>query len=478
MVILILLVIPLDLEAKTFSLNEAIAAESQLAEVFEPTLPPVPETTKRYSLLDRLASKPKLKLKSLLKKDYTDAKKISPLKYRKAFQIKSPLRPKRLNLVQQAKYKRKNQSAKREINGNDKLKQKYIPFLKSLSMLFDNLLNSDTSESREVRTKKFKRNRYYSGENEVPCDCASSATGKTSAEPREKAITSAAPPSLEIAIDAADSAAAETAPTTTDNSATRNFGTFRQHKDIPVLLARNTPSSGRDHNGLSERSGATLHRNLEGDITGDHGHREHVATFREKGLRATRNETNTDDVARNGTSGFRYTGAPGLRLTRVPPGGHTADKDSETEASNDSVRENWFEARRNETASPKPVPESFRRLRGFVPDEISLHSEPVQPEEVRKESHFSFPNYSAGYKRVPDKNVTFTAEDTTVREGNETMKQVDLKETNHTKNVKKNSPVVIIYDGYSVTRDKNGINKYSETTIRIHSKNQGLQKIS
>lgn len=338
-------------------------------------------------------------------------------------------------------------------------------------MLFDNLLNSDASESREIKTKKFKRNRYYSGENEVPCDCASSNTGKTSAEPREEAITSAAPPSLEIAIDAADSAIAETAPAATYHPTPRNFGTFRQHKDIPVLLTRDTPSPGRDNHGLSTRSGTTHHRHFERNITRDHGHHEHVAPLREKGFRTKSNETNTNGVARNGTSGFRYTRAPRLRITRVPAGGNTTGKGSETKSSNDSFRENWVETGRNETASPKPVPESFRRLRGFLPDdEISVHSESLQPEEIRKESIFSFANNSTSYKRIPDENVTFTAEDTTVREGYETMTLEDLKVANHTESIRKNSPAVIIYEGYSVTRDKNGLNKYSETTIRIHSK--------
>nr|XP_021187523.2 uncharacterized protein LOC110374224 [Helicoverpa armigera] len=423
------------LEAKTISLNEVITAESNQKEAFETTLPPKTEGIgKRLPLIKRLKSTSRIKdfLKSGVSLDHSAIRghTLSPLKYRKTFLIKSPLRPRKLNLLQKSRYKRKNQSAKREISGNESLKQKYIPLLKSLSMLFDNLLNSDESESYERKTKKFKRNRFYSEETfNVPIKLTSESDyGSLETKSQEKTITVSTPFTTETSPSPKIATTAEAASKTANSTATRNFGTFRQHKNIPLLLTRNTFSNRRVDNGVSKKSGASLHGDIERNITRHYGDYEHAAGVRENVSSTEDDEKNTYSDTRSSTGSFRHprpTGH-GNNTGLFQRGIRTVSEDKTKNASvNDSLGENQFKNRRNETKSPRILQKSVRRLRGFASEDSDHITEHLKPKEIREEGDSDVTYINAGYQRITDGGSTVTKEDQKVRQRNETMKQVD-----------------------------------------------------
>ncbi|XP_047022478.1 uncharacterized protein LOC124631887 [Helicoverpa zea] len=423
------------LEAKTISLNEVITAESNQKEAFETTLPPKTEGIgKRLPLIKRLKSTSRIKdfLKTGLSLDHSAIRghTLSPLKYRKTFLIKSPLRPRKLNLLQKSRYKRKNQSAKREISGNESLKQKYIPLLKSLSMLFDNLLNSDESESYERKTKKFKRNRFYSEETfNVPIKLTSESDyGSLEPKSQEKTITVSTPFATETSPSPKIATTAEAASKTANFTATRNFGSFRQHKNIPLLLTRNTFSNRRVDNGVSKRSGTSLHGDIERNITGHYGDYEHAAGVRENVSSTENDEKNTYSDTRSSTGSFRHPrpSGHGNNTGLFQRGIRTVSEDKTKNASvNDSLGENQFKNRRNETKSPRILQKSVRRLRGFASEDNDHITEHFKPKEIREEGDSDVTYIDTGYQRITDGGSTVTKEDQKVRQRDETMKQVD-----------------------------------------------------
>ncbi|KAJ8733295.1 hypothetical protein PYW08_001593 [Mythimna loreyi] len=100
------------LEAKTISLNDVITAESQHKQAFESTLParPTASSSKSYSLFQRLRTSPSRILKSLESSFLRDHRLLggnilSPLTYKKTYLIKSPLKPRKLKLIQKSRYK-------------------------------------------------------------------------------------------------------------------------------------------------------------------------------------------------------------------------------------------------------------------------------------------------------------------------------------------------------------------------------------
>ncbi|CAH1647136.1 unnamed protein product [Spodoptera littoralis] len=466
------------LEAKTISLNELIAAELQQKEAFETTFPPKPAviTRKRPYLIK--APRPFARIKQILDSGLSIVNKpfegsiLSPLKYKKTYLIKSPLKPKKLKLLQKSRYKHKNQSTKREINGNEKLKQKYIPLLKSLSMLFDNLLNSDASESYEVKTKKFKRHRFYSEETFEDISSAEQPKPEFSKKYSQKTTVTVTPTTtIEVSVTAETPTTAATTSTTTDNTATRDFSTIRRNKNLPVLLARDTCSGRRNDNGICEGSSATLHGNIEGNITRHYRNHEHVSRCAENDSCTEDGEKNTDRDTRDSARSSGFAGLVGNRNNTglIQRGsGTNSENVSKIETTDDGLRENQFEIGRNETTGGRILQESLRRLRGFSED-INKTTEPVQSKEVHEEN-VNVTHDIASYQRVADGGGSIAKENKKIREGNERMTLIDsLNLAISSSTPKKKAPVVMIYDGYSIARHKNGENKFSEKSIRLHS---------
>ena len=336
-------------------------------------------------------------------------------------------------------------------------------------MLFDNLLNSDSSESFEVKTKKYKRNRFYSEEAfKIPLGTHRS---DFVTESQEETVTFSPTSTTAPQIITEAPTTTEATSTTTNIITTRDFSTFRQDKNIPVLLPRNTSSGWRDDHGIGERSGATLHGNIEGNITRYHGDHEHDTGRGEDGSYAEDNEKNTHGLTRNGVRGLRFpgpTGHIGLLLGRNRTNTET---ESQTQATDDHNRENQFKNRRNETKSGRILQEPIRRLRGFVSKDFNKNTEFVQPQEVREESVVNVTHDNASYQRITDGNGPVAEENQKVRKGNETVMALNSLNftTNHSSTPKKKSPVMMIFDGYSIVKHKNGQNKFAEKSIRIHS---------
>lgn len=378
-----------------------------------------------------------------------------------------------MKLLQKSRYKRKNQSTNREINGNEKLKQKYIPLLKSLSMLFDNLLNSDASESYEVKTKKFKRHRFYSEETFEDISSAEQSKPKyTKTNSQKKTVTVTPTATTEVSTTTETPTTAAPASTTADNTTPRDFSTVRRNKNIPVLLARDTCSGRRNDNGICEGSSASLHGNIEGNITRHHRNHEHVSRCAENDSCTEDGEKNTDRDTRNGSGRSGFAGPVGDRINTglIQRGsGTNSENDTKIETTDDSLRENQFQIGRNETKGGRILQESLRRLRGSTPEDIDKTTEPVQPKEVHEEN-INVTHDIAGYQRVADGGGSITKENQKIREGNERMTLIDsLNLAISSSTPKKKAPLVMIYDGYSIARHKNGENKFSEKSIRLHS---------
>lgn len=338
-------------------------------------------------------------------------------------------------------------------------------------MLFDNLLNSDSSESYEVKTKKYKRNRYYSEEAfKIPLGTFRSDSGIT--ESQEETVTVSST-STTTPITTKTSTTTEATSTTANIITTRDFSTFRQNKNIPVLLPRNTSSGKRDDHGISEGSRTTLHGDIERNITRHHGDHEHDTGCGEDDSCTADDEKNTHGVTRNGVRGFRLPRPIGLRNDTGLLGTNTTntENDSQTKITDDHNRENQFKNRRNETKGGRILQEPFRRLRGFVSKDINKSAELIQPEEIGEESVVNVTHDNASYQRITDGDGPITEENQEVRAGNETMMTMDSLDftTSPVSTPNKKSPVMMIFDGYSIVKHKNGQNKFAEKSIRIHS---------
>ncbi|XP_075971772.1 uncharacterized protein LOC142973699 [Anticarsia gemmatalis] len=451
---------------KRISLSEITSGESQEEQPRKYSTRKFTGLSKRFPLFERLISSSKskgFKADKIIPED----KKISPLQYRKTFQIKSPLKPAKLKYTPGSRFKRRNQSKKREISGNEHLKQKYIPLLKSLSMLFDNLLNTDESQSHEITTKKYKRNRFYSEERfENSWERSDkSIPDVTQFRSPKKTTTSSPPLSFEISSNAEDLSPGND----------HDQRSFRSNKIIPVLLSRNTSGFRRNNNGISKRSGTTHNRYFERNIAGDHGDHEHNTGCGENESCAESNEKDTNSVTRDDASGIRHSRTDGIRnSTRNSKDRKTTNNFSQNENTDDNNRQNQFEAGRDAIEGEKLLREPVRELRGHTSeDEITADRlpEPIRAEEIRKESVFGTTHNSSSDKRITHESSPLATKDEKIRSRNETVIVIERnsRNGNNIKHSGKKSPVVMIFDGYSVTRDKNGENKITGKTIHIHS---------
>ncbi|CAH2071146.1 unnamed protein product, partial [Iphiclides podalirius] len=174
--------------AKPFSLNEAIAEEvrgkqsldtsSQSAGILtqqEPTSPVIiPKVQSSKAGVNSVPDN-----------------KIPSLQYKRTFKIRTPIKPKRLKRQQKLFYRNKNKTAKGAIESDEIFNSKYIPLLKSLTLLFDHILNTDTSESYELATNENEKHDRISENNEAQCSCT--FTPNTNAEKLESQETTTTP---------------------------------------------------------------------------------------------------------------------------------------------------------------------------------------------------------------------------------------------------------------------------------------------
>lgn len=357
-------------------------------------------------------------------------KKISPLKYRKTFQIKSPLKPKRVKHSLRTRYKRKNQLNKREIDEHALLNQKYIPLLRSLGMLFDNILGTDSRESLEEKRHKKKRIRYdVEGDIDISCQCPRQREFNARSGSEEEAVTSSETIASEIAVTAEASAA------TTDNSPVSNIRSFRQHKNVPILPPRNTSSTRRNNNGFGERSRTAHNGSVERYISGNYGDSEHNSERGQEQSDAFSNEKYTDSNSRDDAGGTATRAAIRDREFRnyTKEVEENDGKDSKVEAEENLSKNREYFAKfngpyklktaRNEAKSRKFLPKPFRRQREFVFNEKVIDfAESVQTEDINKKGIISITHDSSSDQRLLDGDGSNSTENQKADARTETVK--------------------------------------------------------
>lgn len=337
-------------------------------------------------------------------------------------------------------------------------------------MLFDNLLE-DSSESTELRSKR-KQVRYYTDTSEILCPCSSKSNAATDSE--KTADTSAETLSDEAPFTEASSETPHPTPPS-------HFRGFRQNKNIPLLLPRNTDSGRRDDNGFRERSGAAHYGSAEGNIPRNHGDSEHGTGDGSHKSDASDDEEDPGRHSRNYVGSFR----PGRRIrdreTSHVPRKRTKERDDEGDAILKSTegegtlerprgnldklkREDKQQIRRDEAESAELLSAPVGRLRGFLPaDKVDLSESKLE----KSESHIE-QTYTSD-QRLTDRDGPITEENKETSTGHETVELNNIP-TVQPASLKTKNPVVFIIDGYSVTRSKNGENKLNEKKIHIYSK--------
>lgn len=389
------------------------------------------------------------------------------MKYRKAFQIKSPSKPKKYRHLLKPRNKRKNLTTKREIRNNEHFDKKYIPLLRNIGMLFDNILSSGSSEDYDSGKNKYKRTPINSDDDDVICTCVS----KSESKDRNKSVqkTSSTAPAYEIQTEAVSSIITTTTPAY--NTSDDHISSFRWNKNISILPTRNPVGLRRNNYRLRERSSPAPDRGDSGHFTGDHGDNEHYTIRRQKYSHAEYNEQDTnsytrDDASSNG-SGDRYrTHFKNAEIDRgtdknvyseefLLPANETFENDTRHVYEHEGKTQ--FEIRRNETKSAVLLPQFTERLRGSKPEEknSSLRTAETNEEDVEL-------NY-AGNKRFIVRDGAVASENQEISRTDKTVNQRNFPNSTFP------GKLVMIFDGYSVARDVNGENKLTEKAIHIHS---------
>lgn len=289
-------------------------------------------------------------------------------------------------------------------------------------MLFDNILGTDSGESIE-KTKHKKRIRYYPvGDDDLSCKCA--RQGKSHAKPKseEETVTFSKALAFEVAV------TTEAAAETTHNPSAGNIRSLRQHKNVPLLLSRNTSGTRRNNYGHSERSRATHNGSAERNISGNNGDSEHNSKREQEQFYAESDEDHTDSDSRNDASRVRTRGA-----VRGREYGNNSEEVYENGAISQDETENFWESRedttqyngtyklkteRDKAKSGKLLSKPIRRQRGFLSND---KSESIQPEEIEKESIVSISHDSTGDQRVVDGDGPLSSENKKAYAGTETV---------------------------------------------------------
>ncbi|CAG4993546.1 unnamed protein product [Parnassius apollo] len=406
-------------------------------------------------------------------------KKISSLKYRKTFQINTPIKPQRLKRQQKLHYKRKNKTSKRAIDSNELFNSKYIPLLKSLSILFDNFLHTRSSESYEITRNKFERNYQHSEDDDVQCTC-SIKPNRAFRRLTSKQTTTAPISTFTTEISNVFKAIAPTDTTTAPPYYTTNshINGFKWNTDIPLLFTRNPTGSRRDDNGIRKGSSATNYRSVERYISRNNGDNEHnagsaenatISQYYEEYSNSTpRNDSNSNGsirrISRNGNN-TRYSEVRGSTAQTII---FTTEKNAFEKPRGHNVTykgENKLKARRYKTENAVSISDIDPGLRRYtIQGETHEITKPTLAYKNDEESHFNVKFNGPSNKRFLDRNGTYTTENQKVRGTDEAiMSSIQFDTT------KNKMPLVMIIDGYSVARDVNGENKLNEKTIHIHS---------
>lgn len=407
------------------------------------------------------------------------------------------MKPRTLKFVQKPRHKRRYKSIKRETYRNEKLNKKYIPLLRSLSDLFDDMLPSDSGESSDTERSQNKlRLNKHKDENKSSCTCnqksrttnpksSKETTAPTTISTKESTIIEAAITPTEIPS------------TTPDNAAHSDVSDLRSNSDVSLLLTRDTISSGRDDSRLSEGSSSTHHTSTEGNFSRDNGNSERDTAYRKDRSSSTNYETTPYSDPRKYASGRGFEsesfeggrgfmGGRGLRGerdgTRSPvyreaqeTNENVKNKDAVGHFRRDSTKskgETELEMGRDEAESTTHIPQFVSGFGGFGPmGEIGQKSQSLQPKEIYKKSVLGVADDNSSDKQIFDGDSTYTAENKKTGEANATV--ISIKDLSNPKimlqSPKQHAPYVTIIDGYSVARDKNGSNKLAEQSIRFHS---------
>ncbi|KPJ03721.1 hypothetical protein RR46_04333 [Papilio xuthus] len=472
----------LDLEAKPFSLNEAIDEEVRGKQSLQTT--PRSNSAAIFKVESKKDRLPVLSRNIFFSEPYlrkASPKKPSSVQYKKTFKIRPPIRPNRLKRQQRLLNKFKNRTTERSIDSYEAINHKYIPLFKSLSLLFDNFLNVDGSDSYETSTRnEYRRNYQYSKDDHEP-KCVCTITSNANIEETQSTETTIAS-SSSIPTEIPNEqivASAEATAAPTDYTTAGYIRSVKRNKNIPVLLARNTASPGRDYNGVSEGSNSTIHGSIERYLTGDNGDNECVSGNEERESIAQYYEehsysTPRDHASSIGSSGGISRNRNGTRNTKT---GRSIDKSIITtseENAHEKLRrnvdllkgKNKFKTGEYETKSTTAIPNDNSGLRRNANKKIQV-TEPTVTDEDCEESDFGVTVISSDDKRFLDRNGAHTKENQKVRRTNEAVTSRFPFNTMATVNNK--VPVVTIFDGYSVAKDFNGENKLTEKAILIHA---------
>ncbi|XP_063360605.1 uncharacterized protein LOC134649707 [Cydia amplana] len=439
---------------KIFSLKDLFATEKSSAkDRIESLLSKTPGgglRLHRSKFLPTLSHKPFESAENI----FSLARTISPLKFRKRFEIRSPLKPKKIKYSFTPRLKRRNQSTKREADENAVFNHRYIPLIKRIGLLVDGILSPDSSESIEpVRRRKPRRNPKLPGKH---ADLASSES-----KPQKKTVT--APTTVPPETPDTQDPTTETPDTTTYTTPFSDVYTLRPDTDLPLPSTRNTSSNRRDDNGVSERSSTPFHGDTERHIARNNGSDEYNPSGRKQTYSPSNEEDSCSptrvDKCRDGYStGTRYRN-------------NINKTEEETENSTHSfVRGNDTDTKatlqiRGETLQ---IPRDVRRL-PRLPDKVFIvDAEPVPAQKSGEESFVDVAHDHASAERGPDGNGTAPAEDQRLRQVIQGLIPInDILDPNFLNQRTQDNHVVAIFDGYSVARDINGRNKLTEKSIRI-----------
>ncbi|XP_059046026.1 uncharacterized protein LOC131841723 [Achroia grisella] len=397
---------------------------------------------------------------------------IYPFKNKKKFQIRSPLRPKKLKT--KLRNKRKDQAIDRNIHENDETNQKYIPLLRNLGMLFDTLIKSNTSDTTEIAERIQSHKSFTNDRRRMVCTCGLASHFEE--EPLSKETTTVTSQAIATTIKKITKTTAKTAP----NTSMGDFGIIRQNKNISLLPSRDTSSGWRDNNGHSKRSRSTFHRSTARNIPRNNGNSKCNTRVRENESYTKSHEENSNCITRNYASGHELRRRNGNDARNTGNNRTETDEKFEKDENTNELftadkykKYDKHEIRGNETESSNSISEHDRGLRGFHSKIfISNNTESLQSEKSYEKSKYHVTHNHTSYKRVPNGNGTATTDVEEAYTEHETV--ISIKDLSNLTLALQSAPqgklpVVTIFDGYSVARDINGQNRLLEQSIHIHS---------
>ncbi|CAF4766978.1 unnamed protein product [Pieris macdunnoughi] len=375
--------------SKTFSLNDAIAAEEKYKS-------PKNLVHQIFILFSgSFLSSDRLQAFEAHRQNIRDIGKslsrtlFSPLKYRqpfaKPFQIKSPPKPKAFKRprIGGLNIEKPTQQAKRQLQDED-INEDYIPIFKSLSIILDNILEPDSREGTVPRNKYRRTNRNRLETNDVVCNCAlRSTTDVNVPDPYQEAAAAATFISTEVETES------RSPPITTAKThrfAHHNIGNIRRNQNVPALPPRNTSGIGRNDSGVHEGRSAPDIRNDERSFARNNGDHEHDTGDRNISSDTENSEENTNNDTRYSSSSLEprsgFQGGDGTFSRDADGKRNTIDEqiDAPVNFKGNIPRyeeKNKLANRTIQTESPIPVSKLTTRLQRI---------EPQKPEAIQQKA--------------------------------------------------------------------------------------------